>query len=196
MANQDAPFGLTPLRTINGGDWKAAEFTVIAPADYAIDLFVGSPVKLSGDFTLEPTSNQNFSEVTLSAANEAIDYVCTGFTPDFLNESFSSIFGAASTLRAIQVVPAQGTVFEIQASGVVPATASGSNANITAEVGSTLTGNSTVELDVATIALTGTHSLLITGVSKDFNNHDIATANSNLEVIINKTILTPGSTGV
>lgn len=198
MSNQDAAFGFKPLRTINGGDWKAAEITVAAPDTYAIDLFVGAPVKLSGDFILQTTtsSQQQFSGVTLSAANEAIDYIITGFTPQFITESFNILFGAASTLRFMQAVPVQGTIFEIQANGVVAATASASNANITAEVGSTLTGNSTVELDTATIASTATHSLLITGVSKDRNNNDLSSANSNIEVIINKTLLTPGAAGV
>lgn len=198
MSNQDAAFGFKPLRTINGGDWKAAEITVAAGAGYAIDLFTGSPVKLSGDFILQTTSSsqQYFSEVTLSAANEAIDYIITGFTPQFITEEFGFKFGKASTLRFMQAVPVQGTIFEIQANGVVATTASALNANITAEVGSTLTGNSTVELDTATLASTATHALLVTGVSKDRNNNDLVSANPNIEVIINKTLLTPGSAGI
>lgn len=196
MANTDAAFGFRPKRKIDGSDWKASEFNVFAPSTYAIDLFIGSPVKFSGDFHLSATDQQSYSGVTLSAANESIEFVVTGFTPDFLNESFSSIFGAASTDRVIQVVPVQGTTFEIQTSGVSATTSSGANANITAEVGNTITGNSTVELDSATIAPTGTHSLMIVGVSGDRARNDLAVDNAVLEVIINKTQLTPGSTGV
>ncbi len=198
MSNRDAPFGFKPLRTINGGDWKAAEITVVAGDGYAVALFSGTPVKLSGDFILQTTSSaqQYFSEVTLSAANEVIDFIITGFTPQYITEEFGFKYGKASTLRFMQAVPVQGTIFEIQANGIVATTASASNANITAEVGSTLTGSSTVELDTATIASTATHSLLITGISKDRNNNDLVSANSNIEVIINKTLLTPGSTGV
>lgn len=196
MANQDFPFGLRPKRTINGGDWKAAEFNVFAPDTYAIDLFIGSPVKLSGDFHLSETDQQYYSGVTLSGANESIEYIVTGFTPDFLTESFSKIYGVASTDRVIQVVPAQGTTFEIQTSGVSATTSSGANANITAEVGNTITGSSTVELDSSTIAPTGTHSLMILAVSGDRARNDVTLDNAVLEVIINKTQLSPGSTGV
>lgn len=196
MANQDFPFGLRPKRTINGGDWKAAEFNVFAPDDYSVNLFIGSPVKFSGDFHLSATDQQYYNGVTLSAANESIEYVVTGFTPDFLNESFSSIFGKADTARVIQVVPVQGTTFEIQSNGATGTVVAGANANITAETGNLITGNSTIALDIATIAPTGTHSLSIIGVSGDRERNDLTSNFAVLEVIVNKTQLTPGSTGV
>ena len=196
MANKDAAFGLNPVRTINGGDWKSAEINVIAPASYAVDLFVGSPVKIAGDFAQTSTSSGQtwMSGVTLAAPNESIDFIITGFTPDFQNESLNIVYGPASTLRQIQAVPVQGTVFQIQASAATGSTSSGSNANITAESGNG--PNSTVELDSSSIAATGTHSLSIIGVSGDPARGDITSDNAVLEVIINKTQLTPGSTGV
>ena len=48
MANSDAPFGLRPVSTLTGGDYKGKVTTVSLAATYATNVFVGDAVKIAG----------------------------------------------------------------------------------------------------------------------------------------------------
>ncbi len=192
MANVDAPFGLRPIATINGGNYKDSIIQVVALDSYAVDLFVGSPVKVVGS----SDASGKFQAVELAAAGENIDYIITGFLPDFENESLNTLYGPASTERQILAVPAPYTIFEIQASDTIAVTDVNSVADITAETGSTISGGSTVELDAATIATGSSAQLMILGVTQARENDDISSANANLRVRINESNLAFGSNGV
>jgi hypothetical protein len=172
MANQDAPFGLTPIRSIDGSDYDNAQISVCALSSYDTNLFVGDPVKIA--------TGSNDSEfpgyfkpgtlpaIEKAAAGDAFDFVITAFRPNMEAEDFNILYGPASTKRTIEVVPVLTTVFEIQESGAITAADVGKKASINGGSGSTVTGISGVELDSATIG-TGTE-LLVLGLGKASNN--------------------------
>ena len=74
--------------------------------------------------------------------------------------------------------------FEIQTDGTIAATAVGENADTAGVGGSTINGQSTMELSSTTGS--GTAQMRIVGLSKDPDNSDVATANSNWYVIFNE----------
>lgn len=194
MSNQDAPFGLRPSSKIDGSNLnEALQTAVIAAADVNA-FFINQPVKLAG------SSAGRYPTITATGSgDEAIDYVIIGFTPDFANEDFRNIFrtaGAKTVDRQVQVMPARNVVFEIQADATVAATEIGLNAQITAEVGNTVSGESTVELEFASIPGGTAAPLKIIGISEDVNNQDITAANVNLYVIVNNSNFADGRAGV
>ncbi len=187
MANQDAPFGLSPIRSIDGSDYDNAEISVCALDSYATDLFVGDPVKL-----VEGSNDSEFPgslkpgtlpAVEKAGVGDAVDFVITAFRPNMEAEDFNIMYGPASTKRTIEAVPVLTTVFGIQESGAITAADVGKKASITAGTGSTVTGISSVELDSATIGL-GTE-LLVLGLGKASDN-SIGT-NAVWEVMVTKT---------
>lgn len=193
MANIDAPFGLTPVGTISGTNFRGAELTVTALASYAVDLFVGSPVKIAGSASADGL----YGSVELCAAGQAIDYVIVAFRPKFATESFDSAGGAASTDRIIQVIPVFGVIFEIQASGATAITDMGSVCDITAESGNATSGQSTVEADSATyVDSTTSAQLRVLSVSGQTGRSDIATDNIVLRVTVNESNFAFGSLGL
>lgn len=192
MANQDAAFGLRPVRKIDGSALDDTQVLVWAPSSYATALFVGSPVKMALDSNASAVTGflggdqkaGQMQEVTLSGAGEVIDFVITGFVVDASTENLATYRGTASTNRIMTAIPVANVVFEIQADGTNAVTDVGEFADITAESGSTTTGFSTVELDSSN-AGTG-DQLRIIGVSYDPKNSDISSANPNLYVTVNE----------
>lgn len=119
MANSNSPFGLRPVRRMDGNSYAGMVRPYYVPATYNTSLFVGDPVIIVGD------SNDNeilgfppgsLSEVNLATAGDgnAITGVIVGFdnvTRDSLN------YGLASTERIVQVVDYNGVVFQIRDDG-------------------------------------------------------------------------------
>jgi len=187
MANQDAPFGLSPIRSIDGSDYNNTEISVCALSSYATDLFVGDPVKIATGSNASEFPG-SFKPGTLPAiekagVGDAIDFVITAFRPNMKAEDFNVMYGPASTDRTIEAVPVLTTVFGIQEDEAITAADVGKKASITAGTGSTVTGISSVELDSATIG-SGTE-LLVLGLGKASDN-SIGT-NAVWEVMVSKT---------
>ncbi len=184
MANVDSPFGMRPSSKVDGSDLDYGLQTVAIPASDASDYFINQPVRLAG------SSQGNYPTVTATtpAANEDIDYVIVGFEPDFQNESFLTIYGVASTDRIARAIPVMNVVFEIQVDGSITAGSVGGVGLITTEVGNTVSGNSTVELNSGSISVGGgsaANQLLVVGISEDPNNQDLSVANPNVYVVVN-----------
>ena len=80
-------------------------------------------------------------------------------------------YRAASTDRYIMVVDDPNVIFEVQAStNAITYTDVGLNANFRATAGNTTTGNSGMDLDVATLATTATLPLKVVGFPSRANN--------------------------
>lgn len=167
MANADAPFGLRPVSTLTGGDWKGKVETVALLAADGTATFIGDPVKLSGTASADGL----YPSVAQCAAGNNIDYVIVGFEPDFDNESFNTQYRLASTLRLARAVPVKDVIFEIQEDSVggdIAITAVGEACDIIVGSGDTNTGTSGVELDSSN-AGTG-DQLVILGLGRDVDN--------------------------
>lgn len=158
MANTDTPFGLRPVRDLNGAPYNGAVETYSTAAGDATAIFIGDPVILSG--TSQTIDGVIYRDVDQAATGDVIAGVVVGFgaaTRDSLT------YRAASTQRLVRVAP-PNLVYEIQeVSGGTPLTANdiGLNANFVVGSGSTVTGYSGVELNNATEATTNTLDLQI-----------------------------------
>lgn len=158
MANTDTPFGLRPVRDLNGAPYNGAVETYSTAAGDATDIFIGDLVTLSG--TSQTIDGVIYRDVDQAATGDVIAGVVVGFgaaTRDSLT------YRAASTQRLVRVAP-PSLIYEIQeVSGGTPLTANdiGLNANFVVGSGSTVTGYSGVELNNATEATTNTLDLQI-----------------------------------
>ena len=191
MANSDAPFGLRPVSTLTGGDWKGKVETVAILAADSTATFVGDPVVLTGTATADGL----YPSVAQATAGGNIDYVIVGFEPDFANESFIPNYRLASTLRLAQAVPVTDMIFEIQedsVGGSIAITAVGEFCDLIIGSGSTVTGVSGVELDSSN-AGTGDGVRLL-GLARGADN-ELGT-NAVWRVAVNESNLFAAGTGV
>lgn len=196
MANQDAPFGLRPVRSLSGAPYNGAANKYYIPASYGTALFIGDPVIKSGtsNTALVQSGNETHAIGTLPEINRAtagdgnaITGVIVGFEPDPANRS--RIHNPASTERVALVADDPNLLFLIQADGTVAAASVGLNAVlIYTHAGSTATGYSGVELDTTSDvpAADASNQLTIQAISKDPENSDVGSANVNVLVKINQ----------
>ena len=158
MANTDTPFGLRPVRDLNGAPYNGAVETYSTATGDVTAIFIGDPVILSG--TSQTIDGVIYRDVDQAATGDVIAGVVVGFgaaTRDSLT------YRAASTQRLVRVAP-PSLIYEIQeVSGGTPLTANdiGLNANFVVGSGSTVTGYSGVELNNATEATNNTLDLQI-----------------------------------
>lgn len=160
MANADTPFGLRPVRHLDGSPYSGAVTEYSTATGDATAIFIGDPVILSG--TSQTIDGVVYMDVDQAATGDVIAGVVVGVKP--VTES-SLAYRAASTQRILYVAP-PSLIYEIQeVSGGTALTANdaGLNANFVVGSGSTTTGYSGVELNNATEATTNTLDLQIVG---------------------------------
>ena len=189
MANQDTPFGLRPVRYLNGTPWNGQARQYYVPATDNTAIFIGDCVVQVGDsndneiFGNPPGSLMEVTRATVGDGN-LITGVVVGVMPATAD---SLTYRAASTERVLLVCDDPDVIFEIQADGTVTADTIGLNAVlIDTHSGSTVTGRSGTELDTTSDvpAADASNQLYILGLAKKQNNE--IGANSVLEVLINQ----------
>lgn len=161
MANTDTPFGLKPVRLINGSPYNGAAQVFSTAAGDATAIYVGDPVKLSG--TSSTINGSIYADVDQAATGDIIVGVVTSILPDTRD---STTYRAASTARLVEVACDPMLLYEIQeVSGGTALTAAdiGLNANFVVAAGSAVTGLSGVELNNGTEATTATLDVQIVG---------------------------------
>lgn len=198
MANTNRPFGLRPVRYLNGSPWNGAGRPYYVPAAYGTALYVGDPAVIVGD------ANDNeymgfppgsLSEVNIGAAGDGVPItgVVVGFQP--VTRS-SLVYKPASTEAIVYVCDDPNVVFEIQDDGGGTPTVDwvGWNANLIAGTGSASTGRSGWALDGGTSDgpdADASNQLIILGLAPKMNNEvgDYAI----WEVRLNQTTYAPAS---
>ena len=179
MANANAPFGLRPVKGVNGQVVTGAPRQYSHLASDGTALFIGDPVKLAG--TASTINGVTMPDVVRAATGDVILGVVTGIVPtsrDTLG------YGAASTAYTLFVDDDPNTLFEIQDanSGTALTTADiGLNANFVAGTGSTYTNQSCFTLDNTTEATTNTLDLKIVNV---VNRAHVDNASSPLRFLV------------
>ena len=163
MANPDIVRGLTPARMVGGGPYNGAfrEYSVAAGNGTAI--YVGDPVTTAGVGTAQTINGKVMLDVVQAATGDVITGVVVGVQA--VTEA-SLPYRAASTLRVLYVADDPNLLFEIQeVSGGTALTANdlGLNADFVVGSGSTVTGNSGVELNNVGEAGTNTLDLKLVG---------------------------------
>lgn len=143
------PYGLKPLRYLNGTPWNGAVTQYIV--DGATDLFVGDAVVLTGTsgaagLTVSGIDCQGMPYVTAAAAAVTLLGVCVGIIP---TQATDGLYHASGTHIAL-VVDDPFVVFRIQEDGDTSSLVVGDigeNADIVATTGDTTTGVSKHVLD-------------------------------------------------
>ncbi len=160
MANADTPFGLKPVRYMDGRPYTGAVNPYYLQSGYGTATFIGDPVVLTGTSNTAAvtvpgggsfgigTLNE-INKITLADATTAAHRpigVIVGFAP--LATDLTKKWNPASTERVAYVADDPRLIFEIQANGAIPAASMGLNGFLIQDHnGSTITGLSGLELD-------------------------------------------------
>jgi len=179
MANVDAAFGLRPVRQLGSMPFNNATNEYLIASSATGPIFQGSLVIMAAGGTVIIGTATAVDSV--GVFNGCFYTDPTTSKPTWRNYYPGSI--AASDIVAF-VFDDPDLTFEIQTDGTVAATAVGENADTAGVTGSTINGQSTMELSSTTGS--GTAQMRIVGLSKDPDNSDAASANSNWYVIFNE----------
>lgn len=189
MANQDAPFGLRPVRSSTSSQ-RQNRYRIAS--GYNTGIFQGDLVTVAtnGTITRVPAGN---TDLILGVFNG-----CSYVDPNG-NVVFSNYWPANATGTEIfaNVIDDPAATFEIQADAAFPVADLFGNFDIVdATAGSTVSGNSRTEIDVTTGATTAGLPLKAIDISQDPENSDTATANTNVIVKINNHLFSAGTAGL
>ena len=188
MANQDAAFGLRPLKSVGQGDDSTGMSSHKIDAGDASIVYQGSPVIAAAGYI----------DIATAAAvpNMGAFWGCFYNDPTTLKPTFKNYYPGSITPPSSQDIEAfvydnPNQMFEIQSDNDGASTLADvfSNADMINFGGSTLNGVSNTELDDSTIAASSDAAaqLLIIGTSRDPKNNDVTDTggNVNWRVLVN-----------
>ena len=194
MANLDSPFGLRPVRMVNGSPFSNQQNRYRIAANYGTSIYQGDLVKVVTGGGIERVAAGG-SGLILGVFNG-----CTYTDPSSGKQKWSNYYPASTNASDIIafVIDAPDTVFEVQADAAFPVADLFGNFDIVdnSPVGDTTSGISNLELDVTTGATTATLPLKAIDISQDPLNDDVATANTNVLVVINNHLFSAGTAGL
>ena len=194
MANKNAAFGCKPARMMGGAPYSGGQ------SRYRIASGATTPIYM-GDLVTQLTAgvigrHAASGTVPIVGVFNGVSYTdpTTGETV-FKNHYPGSI--AASDIIA-SVIDDPNVVFEIQADDTFPVADLFGNFDIVdaTDVGDEKSGRSNTELDVTTGATTATLPLKAIDISQDVENSDVASANTNVMVVIQNHVCGAKSAGL
>ena len=188
MANQDAAFGLRPLKMSGQGDDSTGMSSHFIDAGDASVLYQGSPCIAAAGYVDIATAG--------AAPNMGAFWGCFYTDPTTLKPTFKNYYPGSITPPSSKDIEAfvydnPNQMFEIQsdATGASAQADVFSNADFVNFGGSTTNGVSNTELDDSTIAASSDAAaqLLIIGTSRDPKNNDVTDTggNVNWRVLVN-----------
>ena len=194
MSNKDASFGLRLYSAGNGSALANMQNKYRIASSYATAIYQGDLVAAVTGGGIERVAAGGSGSI-LGVFNG-----CRYTDPTSGKETFSNYYPgsiAASDIEAF-VIDAPHAKFEIQADDTFPVADLFGNFDIVDQspVGDTNSGTSRLELDVTTGATTATLPLKAVDISQDPENSDVASANTNVIVIINNHLYSDGTTGL
>ena len=188
MANQDAAFGLRPLKSVGQGDDSTGMSSHFIDAGDASTIFQGSPVIAAAGYIDASTAG--------AVPNMGAFWGCFYNDPTTLKPTFKNYYPGSITPPSSKDIEAfvydnPNQMFEIQSDNDGASTLADifSNADLVNFGGSTLNGVSNSELDDSTIAASSDAAaqVLIIGTSRDPKNNDVTDTggNVNWRVLVN-----------
>ena len=188
MANQDAAFGLRPLKSVGQADDSTGMSSHSIDAGDASVIYQGSPVIAAAGYVDIATAG--------AVPNLGAFWGCFYDDPTTLKPTFKNYYPGRITPPSSKDIEAfvydnPNQMFEIQSDndGASVLADIFSNADMVNFGGSTLNGVSNTELDDSTIAASSDAAaqLLIIGTSRDPKNNDVTDAggNVNWRVLVN-----------
>ena len=190
MANQDAAFGLRPLKTVGQQDDSTGMSSHWIDAGDASAIYQGSPVIAAAGYVDIATAG--------AVLNLGAFWGCFYNDPTTLKPTFKNYYPGSITPPASKDIEAfvydnPNQMFEVQsdntgASALADVFSNADWVSGTIGNGSTLNGVSAAELDDSTIAASSDAAaqMLILGISRDPKNNDVTAANVNWRVLINQ----------
>ena len=185
MANQDAAFGMRPLKMIGGAPFHGGQSRYRIAANYGTNIF-------QGDMVAQVTGGG--IEVHADGGTVPIVGVFNGcrFTdPTTGKETFSNFYPASTNASDIEafVIDDPNVIYEIQADAAFPVADLFGNFDIVyTSSGSTVTGISGAELDVTTGATNTNLPIKAIDISQDPENSDVSSDATNVQVVIQNSI--------
>ena len=188
MANQDAAFGLRPLKSVGQGDDSTGMSSHAIDAAYGTAIYQGSPVVAAAGYITISTAG--------AVPNMGAFWGCFYVDPTTLKPTFKNYYPGSITPPSSKDIEAfvydnPNQMFEIQSDNDGASTLADifSNADLVNFGGSTLNGVSNSELDDSTIAASSDAAaqLLIIGPARDPKNNDVTDTggNVNWRVLVN-----------
>ena len=195
MANKDAPFGFRPVGELgssinNSGTTKYRIEDNQAGAIYKGDpVFVGDGSKAGTGVT--PSAGYIGAAAAGNICCVGIFNGCYYVDPTTGKPTWSNYYPGSINITTgkieAYVYDDPNKLFEVQASGTLTyATAVNNNIDMAYTAGSTVNGQSKVELAAAITGSGATDMFVIMGLSEDPSNNDAASANSNWVVRFNE----------
>ena len=195
MANQDAAFGLRPLKTVGQQDDSTGMSSYNIAAAEASAMFqgslVGSPATGTGYIDLQTAG---------LVLNLGAFWGCFYNDPTTLKPTFKNYYPGSITPPnggAIEafVYDSPSQMYEIQSDNAAASAQADifKCADLVGVSGSTLNGVSSMEFDDGTLGTSGQFKII--GVSRDPENSDLTSANVNWRVMVNEHLLGSGTAG-
>jgi hypothetical protein len=181
MANKDAAFGLKPVRMVGGAPYTGGQSRYRIAANYDTNIFQGDMVAqvTGGGIALHADGGT----IPIVGVFNGVQYT----DPTTKEQVYKNYYPAdtnASDLIAF-VIDDPMVVFEIQAAIAYPvADLFGNHDIVYTTSGSTTTGISGAELQVTDGGTATTLPLKAIDISEDPTNSDVATAHTNVLVVI------------
>ena len=181
MANRDAAFGLKPVKMIGGAPYSGGVSRYRIAANYGTSIF-------QGDMVMQVTGGT----VEIHADGGTVPIVgvfngCQYTDPTTGEQVYSNYYPASTNASDIIafIIDDPNVVFEVQADAAFPVADLFGNFDIVyTSAGSTKTGISGAELKVADGGTGTTLSVKAIDISEDPDNDDVASANTNVYVVI------------
>ena len=181
MANKDAAFGMRPIGRVGGTPYTGGQSRYRIAANYGTSIF-------QGDMVAQVTGGG--IEVHADGGTVPIVGVFNGcqFTdPTTGEQKFQNFYPASTNASDIIafIIDDPMVIFEIQADDTFPVADLFGNFDIVyTSSGSTVTGISGAELNVTDGGTGTTLPLKAIDISEDPENSDVASANTNVKVVI------------
>lgn len=202
MANTSGPFGMKPVRYLNGAMWNGQVSRYLIPAADANAMFIGDPVALAGSSGAQGSRAQGIPTdgmptIALAAITSAFLGAIVGFE---INPADLELrHRLASTLRVALVSDDPNLIYEMQEDSVggnIAAASVGLNVEFIAGTGSTTTALSGYMVDSSTVAAGATLGLKLLRLVIREDNEGPAFNFARWEVMVNSHHFRAGVAGV
>jgi hypothetical protein len=192
MANKVELYGLRPVRQLNGSPFINAQNRYRIAADYGTSIYQGDLV--------EPLASGTIQKHTGNTSGQVVGVFngCFYTDPTTQKPTFKNYYPASTNASDITafVIDAPETVFEINSNLSFVVADIFKNFSVTDTTGSTQTGISYAQLDVADSGVAGTFVVQAIDISQNPDNSDVTTSNVGVLVRVNNHFYRQSGTGL
>ena len=176
MANQDAAFGFRPTRSLVGGQIRTEEYVIAA--NYGTAIYTGQVVEAVTAGGIEAAAAGDTQQLGVFGG---VFYTDPTTSKPTWNAYYPASTNASDLKASVYADP--NIVFEAQHDGTGTAAMNHGGFDFVGVAGSTVTGQSTSEIDTSTVTTSGGFKQI--GISTDPDNSDTGSANCNAYVAFN-----------